>query len=227
MPISDNKVINIRPNSKRNASLLLFLGSVLIVVLMLFSILFWQDFKLQITFLLLASFIVLLSGLLKYFEPQFSFSITPDFILYNHRKGHWQILWQDIIRVGDVKADVKGEHVQLPYVGIKLNSLENIAQNISPVLANKLLHEQQELLVLAIANDYVNTDDTFINFSPYVLNDITYRGPVAAWLHRSEHLAEAYGYHLFIPESSLDRDINEFFSLIKQCQQYVIRHNCY
>ncbi|MEH6454562.1 MAG: DUF2982 domain-containing protein [Psychromonas sp.] len=181
----------------------------------------------QFTFLFLASFIVFLSGLLKYFEPQVSFSITPDFITYTHRKGQWQLLWQDIIRIGDVKADVKGEHIQLPYVGIKLHSLENIAKNISPVLANKLLHEQQELLVLAITNNDVDVQDTFINFSPYVLNDVTYKGPVAAWLYRTEHLAKAYGYHLFLPESSLDRDINEFFSLLKQCQQYVIRNSCY
>ncbi|WP_413702166.1 DUF2982 domain-containing protein [Psychromonas sp. KJ10-10] len=34
-------------------------------------------------------------------------------------------------------------------------------------------------------------------------------------MHRSEQLAKAYGYHLYLPESSLDRDLNHFLELLK------------
>ncbi|MEL0631054.1 DUF2982 domain-containing protein [Psychromonas aquatilis] len=35
---------------------------------------------------------------------------------------------------------------------MKLSNLEHLAKNISPRLANKLIHEQQELIILAIIN---------------------------------------------------------------------------
>ena len=143
-------------------------------------------------------------------------------IEYCHLNGKWQLQWQDIIRFGQVKADVRGEYTQLPYLGIKLKNLEHIAKSISPRLANKLIHEQQELLVLAIVNKEVGSEEDVINFEPYRLNDVIYKGPIAAWLHRSEQLAKAYGYHLFLPESSLDRDLKDFLQLLKECHNYVM-----
>ena len=143
-------------------------------------------------------------------------------IEYCHLNGKWTLRWQDIIRFGEIKADVRGEHTQLPYLGIKLNNLELFAKNISPRLANKLIHEQQELIVLAIINKEISAEEDLINFEPYTLNDVIYKGPIAAWLHRCEQLAKAYGYHLYLPESSLDRDIKHFLRLLKECHHYII-----
>ncbi|WP_413693719.1 DUF2982 domain-containing protein [Psychromonas sp. KJ10-2] len=161
-------------------------------------------------------------GFLKYIEPETSFFITPEMIKYCHLNGKWSLRWQDIIRFGEIKADVRGQHTQLPYLGIKLNNLDHLAKNISPRLANKLIHEQQELIVLAIINKEISAEEDLINFEPYTLNDVVYKGPIAAWLHRSEQLAKAYGYHLYLPESSLDRDINQFLRLLKECHHYII-----
>jgi len=189
---------------------------------MLINVLYWQDYKVQLIFLMLTSLIIFMSGLLKYSEPKISFFITPEVIIYFHRNGQWQIIWKDIIRIGALKADVRGEHIQLPYLGIKLNTLENIAKNISPRLANKLLHEQQELFILAIKNREIDVQDGLINFEPYTLNDVIYKGPIAAWLYRTEYLAKAYGYHLYLPENSFDRDLDEFLALLKKCHHYTI-----
>jgi len=89
-------------------------------------------------------------GLLKYLEPETSFFITPKMIEYCHLNGKWTLPWQDIIRFGEVKADVRGQHTQLPYLGIKLNNLEHLAKNISPRLANKLIVAYTQYFYLAI-----------------------------------------------------------------------------
>ncbi|WP_413702167.1 DUF2982 domain-containing protein [Psychromonas sp. KJ10-10] len=117
-------------------------------------------------------------GSLKHFEPETSFFITPEMIVYCHLNGKWKLPWQDIIRFGEIKANVRGEHTQLPYLGIKLNNLDHIAKSISPRLANKLIHEQQELLVLAIVNKEISSEDDLINFEPYKLNEVIYKGPI-------------------------------------------------
>ncbi|WP_019614291.1 DUF2982 domain-containing protein [Psychromonas ossibalaenae] len=218
------KVIKVRPKSKRNEQFLVCLGGVLLIFSMIFDLLVWDLSQIQLILLSLACLLVSFIGVVKILEPQISYFIYPEKIVYVHRSGYWLLPWQDILRVGDVKADIEGEHKELPYLGIKLKNLENIAQNISPRLANKLLHEQQELLNLAAKNEEITFDDCLVNFDPYVLNDVTYQGPVAAWLHRSEQLATAYGYHLFLPDSSLDRDMSDFLSLLKECLEYCRYH---
>jgi hypothetical protein len=218
------RVIQVKPNSKRNRLFLSCLGCLLLCVCLLLNLFFWDDYKIQLIFLMSAGFMVLFIGLLKFLEPSISYWITPKTIFYYHRNGHWHLPWQDILRIGDIQADVRGEHVQLPYLGIKLNSLTNIAQTISPRLANKLLHEQLELLSLAVKNREIDLPDGVINFEPFELNGITYKGPIAAWLYRTEALNKAYGYHLYLPENSLDRGLIEFLGLLKECRHYINSH---
>ena len=215
------RVIEVKPKCKRNRLFLLCLGCLLLCICFILSHFFWVQFQLQLMVILLASFIVLLVGILKYLEPPISYLITPDGIIYHHRSGHWQLSWRDVVRIGDIRATVLAEYQHLPYLGIRINSLEKIAQSISPRLANKLLHEQKELLLLGVRNQEINLQSSAINFEPFTLNGVIYKGPVAAWLYRTELLQKAYGYHLFLPESSFDRDLIEFLSLLKDCQHYV------
>ncbi len=222
---SAKKIIKITPKSKRNRLFLFSLGCLLLFGGLLLADFFWQTYTMQLMLLLLASFILILIAVLKYFEPQTSYQITPESIIYTHRSGQWQLPWQDIIRIGDMHIAVNGEYLQLPYLGIRLKSLENIASNISPRLANKLIHEQKELIFLALKTQQLTLSSGLINFEPYQLNGVIYQGPVAAWLYRSEQLATAYGYHLYLPESSFDRELHAFLSLLKQCQNYTQRHS--
>jgi hypothetical protein len=216
------RIIKVHPNSKSNARTCVWAGCILIFIFWLISLFLWQAYKIQLILLICASLIIAFIGVLKYLEPETSFFITPEMIVYCHLNGKWKLPWQDIIRFGQVKGLVRGEHTELPYLGIKLNKLDHIAKTISPRLANKLIHEQQELLVLAIVNKELSTEVDLINFEPYKLNEVIYKGPIAAWLHRSEQLATVYGYHLYLPESSLDRDLNHFLNLLKKCHNYVI-----
>ncbi|KGJ99684.1 hypothetical protein ND16A_3784 [Thalassotalea sp. ND16A] len=199
------------------------LGVILLLSSFVLNHLFWHEFKLQLMLLMFSCFIVLLLGLGKYSEPDISYNISKVAIRFNHRFGSWQVNWQDIISFGEVRANNGFAVFSLPYIGIKLNKLDNIANHISPRLANKLLHEQQELISLAVKYEQISKAQAILNFSPYQLQGKTIKGPVAAWLHRTEVLALAYGYHLFLPEDSFDRELTSFLSLLKNCQHYVNR----
>ena len=215
------KVIEVEPKCKRNRLFLLCLGCLLLGICAILSHFLWAQYQLQLMVIILASFIVLFVGILKCLEPSISYFITPDHITYCHRNGHWHLSWKDVTRIGDIKANILTEDKSLPYLGIRINNLEKIAENISPRLANKLLHEQKELLLLGGRNQEISLQSSAINFEPFTLNGVIYKGPVAAWLYRTEMLQKAYGYHLFLPESSFDRELNEFLSLLKDCQYYV------
>ncbi|MFT4836505.1 MAG: hypothetical protein ACI9IJ_001428 [Psychromonas sp.] len=215
------RVIQIKPNSKRNHLFLSCLGCLLLCVCLLLNLFLWDQYKIQLIFIMSASFMMLFVGLLKFLEPPISYCITPETIFYCHRHGHWNLPWQDILRIGDIPVDIRGQHVKLPYLGIRLNSLTNIAQTISPRLANKLLHEQLELLLLVVKNHEIDLPNGLINFEPFELNGITYKGPIAAWLYRTEELSKAYGYHLYLPENSFDRELLEFLGLLKECHHYI------
>ncbi|OUS24687.1 hypothetical protein A9Q98_13255 [Thalassotalea sp. 42_200_T64] len=216
-----DKSIQITPKSKRNGLFLIVLGVILLLSSFALNNLFWDQFKLQLMLLMFSCFIILLLGFGKYSEPNISYNIGKDTITFHHRFGSWQINWQDIISLGEVKANNGLTVFGLPYIGIKLNKLDNIASHISPRLANKLLHEQQELIRLAVEYEEISSAQAIINFSPYPLADKIIKGPVAAWLHRTEVLAIAYGYHLFLAEDSFDQELMNFLSLLKNCQHYV------
>lgn len=182
----------------------------------------WDDFKIQLTIIMFASFVVLLVGILKTLEPSCAYKITPEQLTFYHRSGSWQIKWQDIVRIGNVKSNLQGQVVELDFIGIKLNNLQAIAESISPRLANRLIHEQKELVALAVSSKELSQQQAIIDFAPYSLENKTYKGPIAALLYRSEQLVKAYGYHLYLPEDSLDRSKEEFISLLRQCKEYSV-----
>lgn len=220
-----DKVITIRPIAKHNGLSLLVLGFLLLFVAMVLNASFWSQFKLQLMFFTLLSFIVIFIGVLKILEPNTSYTLTPKNILYIHKYGHWQLDWADIIRIGTVSRQIGLTQQELPYLGIKLTNLHRIAEHITPRLANRLLHEQKVLLQLAITNtDDVSNDNIIISFEPFELNAKLYKGPIAAWLFRCEQLAKHYGYHLYLPIDSFDRNTNEFLTLLNDCLRYAKTH---
>lgn len=210
--------------SKRNGLSLLALGLILMLITVMASLWFWPTFKLQMIFVILVNIIVILIGLVKVLEPKISYKLTPKNVLYIHKHGYWQIFWTDIIRIGKVNSSVGLTQQELPFLGIKLTNLHYIAEHITPRLANRLLHEQNVLrqLIMTTGND--TQDTTVISFEPYELNGKCYKGPIAAWLFRSEQLARHYGYHLYLPIDSFDRTSDEFLSLLRECWQYTKTH---
>lgn len=222
--MSTEDIITVRPQSKNHSKFLSLTGFCLVCICLLLNSFLWDQYKYQLMLLLFASFIVLLTGVLKLTEPETSYQLTRENFVFFHRNGKWQINWHEIVRIGQTTSITHGYRVYLPYIGIKLADLQHIADSISPRLANKLIHEQKELLILSAVNRDIELTEGLISFEPYTLNGKVYKGPVAAWLYRTEQLVGLYGYHLYLPESSFDRNLSDFLTLLKSCQSHANIH---
>ncbi len=211
-------IINIKAQANHHAIFLLLVGFILLLLTLLVSQYYWQPFRLVLIFVLLVALVVIITGLAKYLQPQFSYHITPEKLKYQHIYGHWQLTWQQIQAINPIREVCGLTPINLTYIGIRLVNLETLAQQISPRLANRLIHEQQPLLKFAFVQQLLSLEQIQLNFTPFILQSgLQISGPIAAFLHHCDSLHSALGYHLYLPETSMDRELNDFHQLLKQC----------
>jgi hypothetical protein len=211
--------IAIKAAARKNAQFLTVLGAAGLLICMLAANFWWDSARLVLVLLILVSFLVMLVGVFKHFEPQDSFILSPSALQHFHRHGNWLVNWDNIMLIAQPKVTVGIESKELNYIGIKLRDLSLLSGAISPRLANRLLHEQRDLHVLRCKQTGVSVFEGILNDNPYKTTagkKVT--GPVAAWLHRTEQLREALGYDLYIPLNASDRSPDEFIALLKQCK---------
>jgi hypothetical protein len=211
--------ILIKPLARHHANFLTLLGGITLLLTLLLCNFFWQQARLPLMLMILIAIVIIFIGILKWSEPQHSFILTPQKLHFAHRYGFWQLNWQQISHINKISETFGIEQYQLAYIGIRLYNLSDLASTISPRLASRLLHEQRPLLAFCLRHQIISADQSIINFT--VFNDNNgnqVSGPIAAFLHHCELLNKALGYHLYLPESALDREINEFISLLKSCK---------
>lgn len=220
--MNDDTII-IRPIAKHHQSFLLVIGVVLLATSVTLNGLYWHDYKFQLMLLLFVSLIVLFVAFLKVTEPSDSLTISRQSISFRHRYGKWHIPWKNVLRIAQPSIQTNFQYVDLPYIGIRTSSLKELAENITPRLANRLIHEQKELLVVAARYNHIKLENGLIHFEPYELEGTIYKGPIAAWLYRTEQLSTIYGFHLYLPENSLDRSIESLVALLMNCKQHSVQ----
>lgn len=216
-----NKDLNqtlIKSPARRNKLFSLLAGLVLCCASALFGY-WWPEFHLYLVLGYLVGILLIFISLLKYYEPSYSLALTPDKLIYIHRHGQWSIDWQDIVLVTQPSVSYGLERRYIPYLGIKLRDVSGVAASVSPRLANRQIHEQRDILILACQQELITVEQASLNFSPYRLNDTTkITGPIAAWLHQIKVLHSAYGCDLFIPVTSFSQPPEQMISLFKQYQ---------
>jgi energy-coupling factor transporter transmembrane protein EcfT len=162
-------IINIKAQANHHAIFLLLVGWILLLLTLLVSQYYWQAFKLVLIFIFLVAIVIMITGLTKYLQPQFSYHITPEKLKYLHIYGNWQIAWQQIQAIKPIREVYGITSIDLPYIGIRLINLETLAQQISPRLANRLIHEQQPLLKFAFVQQLLSFEQIQLNFTPFTL----------------------------------------------------------
>ncbi|MCH1928891.1 DUF2982 domain-containing protein [Shewanella sp. A25] len=215
---TEPQVISVRPLSKRNGFTLTWLGAFAFILGFSLFVLFPDLFALGLVFFSLGA-IALVLGLAKVYEPETSLSIDANGLTYFHRRGNVFIGWDNIQRVDNPRITQGIETLELSYIGIKLKRLNPILDNISLRLAAGLLTEQRPLLVTAASQqEDLATLETYLGaeFSPLTLEGDRYRGVLAMFGHRCVMLDSRLGFHLYIPNDSLDREPNEFITLLRQ-----------
>jgi hypothetical protein len=213
--------IDIKAKANQHAFFLILLAATIFIITLIASQHYWRSHRFILIFIYLLALVIMFTGLLKRSEPKNSFQITPQHIQYHHRQGKWMLNWRQIQSINTINEVVGLSTVTLPYIGIRLQNLDTLAEQISPRLANRLIHEQRPLLSFSVMQRLLSLEETQINFNPFVLKSgKAIKGPLAAFLHHCLILHKGLGYHLYIPESSTDRDIDDFCQLLKQCQYY-------
>ena len=212
-------VIKIKANANQHGWFLILFGSTALFIILVLSHYFWRELRLTLIYLILLVIVIILTGILKRLEPTYSLILKPQGIRYFHKYGYWHLSWQQIQNINQLKETSGLTRLELPYIGIRLYDLESLVDQISPRLANRLIHEQKPLMAFAIMHQLISLEQSQLNFSPYqLLSGELVKGPLAAFLHHSQTLYSSFGYHLVIPESSIDRGLNEFCQLLKQCK---------
>jgi hypothetical protein len=217
--MSKQPTINIIARAKHNAYSLALIGMTSLALVLIMMSKYWLEAKLVLILLLLVSLILVFIGITKILEPVSSFSLTPSYLRYQHKYGQWQLPWHDIVDIRQISESVWLEQINLPYVGIRLHQLTALIDNMSPRLASRLIHEHRPLIIFCVQHKLIEFEQGIINFSPFTLEKKAITGPRAAFLHQMMILKGALGYHLYLPESALDRDCQAFCQLLKSCQQ--------
>ena len=213
--------IDIKAKANQHAFFLILLAVIIFTITLIVSQQYWRSHHLILVFIYLLALVIMFTGLLKRTEPKVSFQISPQCIHYHHRQGKWMLNWRQIQNINTINEVVGLSTVTLPYIGIRLQNLDTLAEQISPRLANRLIHEQRPLLSFSVMQRLLSLEETQINFTPFILKSgKIIKGPLAAFLHHCLILHKGLGYHLYIPESSTDRDIDDFCQLLKQCHYY-------
>lgn len=214
----ESDVVSIRPLSKRNGLTLTWIGASAVIFGFGVFIIFPDLMALGLVFFSLGA-IALILGLAKVYEPETTINIDGQGLTYFHRRGKVFITWDNIQRVDIPRVTQGVDTIELSYLGIKLKHLNPILDNISLRLAAGLLTEQRPLLVTAASQqEDLATLETYLGaeFSPLVVEGDRYRGVLAMFGHRCVMLNTHLGYHLYIPNDSLDRDPKEFIKLLRQ-----------
>lgn len=185
---------------------------------------FADSAKLPLLFLMGVAIVGFIIAICKIQEPDVSFMINQQGILYHHKRGFLLIEWQNIQRMGIPQITHGFEQKELAYIGINLKNAEVMLPSISLRLISHLLIEQraifhQYLRQSCYANDCCPTELS-LNTEPYYAESgFVYKGLRGMFAHRMKYLKEMSGYDIFLPENALDRSSEEFIKLLKSHHQ--------
>lgn len=217
--------ITIRAASKRNGITTTLIGAGLMLVAFVVMTLLPDILFLPGVFVASAGIVGLVMGWFKIREPNYSLEITPQGIRYIHRNGEWWLDWENVQRIDAPRVTRGIELRDLEMVGFRLKDVEPVVDSISPRLATNILMEQRPLLLQnpdekCVTGNCAGAD--LLEDDQFKLPDgRQLRGVQAMFAHRMSKLRERLGYDLFIAAAELDRPVNDFVALLKNCQESV------
>jgi len=214
--------ISIQSNDRQNADLFIGLGLVIAVLNLLVHSLFLQQMYIVNMFLYGFAIALALLGWLKHGEPRNLLTLTPEGLLYWHRKQRLFIPWQNIQRI-DIPyfRDALG-YQELDYIGVKVKDLESFYDNFPLRLASKLLVEHRPLL-MTVAGRSCKTGqcvpEDFVDAVEYKLDSgKVYKGLIGMFVNRTEVMQKNLGFHFYIPLKSTDLPAHKLLNLLKEAK---------
>lgn len=217
------ETIELRSTSKRNALTLTVAGATALMIAVALFIADHAWFAVAFVFFMLGA-VALIIGIAKQYEPAIVMTLSAVGLRFYHRRGSLFIEWRNIQRIDFPRIQRGLDLIELPFIGVKLNAINPILDNISPRLATGLLTEQRPLMMTAVANDedlealehYLSAE-----FTPLVVNGDRYRGLLAMFGRRCLTLDKHLGYHLYLSAEFVELEPQK---LLMQLRDYWHAH---
>ena len=207
-------ILNIRAHASRHGIEFLLVGGIGLTFIMLFNLLRPGELSIIEIFLASSCIAAIFIGYLKTQEPYFSFTFCKDALIYRHKVGYWQLNRENFHHSGIPKVEQGLEYLELNAVGIKLNNIDEFLMQIQPRIAGRLLIEQRHLFMQVVQKHCKNGDcpsEWLIEETDYTApSGQIYKGLIAMFANRTQHLRQLTGYDLLLPANVLDVDIWQF-----------------
>lgn len=213
-------ILNIRAHASRHGIEFLLVGGIGLTFIMLFNLLRPGEISIIEIFLASSCIAAIFIGYLKTQEPYFSFTFCEDALIYRHKVGYWQLNRENFHHSGIPKVEQGLEYLELNAVGIKLNNIDEFLMQIQPRIAGRLLIEQRHLFMQVVQKHCKNGDCP----SKWLIEDTQYTAPsgqrykglIAMFANRTQHLGQLTGYDLLLPANVLDTDIWQFSAYLNR-----------
>lgn len=210
----------LRAQANRHSIEFMIVGGISLAVIMIFVSLRSSEISILEIALTSSAIVAILIGFLKSQQPYYSILLDAQQIIYVHKFGQWQIGIHNLHSCGIPQAGETFELLELNAVGIKLISIDEFLEALSPRLAGKLLIEQRHIFLQAVKmhckngncpSEWLIEPDEFKSDSGQ-----TYTGLIAMFANRMHNLKTLTGYDLLLPANVLDRDIWRFSTLLNR-----------
>lgn len=148
----------------------------------------------------------------KLSEPFHVLQLTAQGVTFFHRRGSWQLDWQNVELV---TLATSGQGQEFAYVGFRIRHYQPFIQRLPLRLAVHLLTEQRHLLLQAASGCQQGqcAADYLLMVGPCEHQNVNYKGVQAMFVERMRNLRQWLAADVFIANSSLPCSAIEF------CQQ--------
>jgi len=209
-----NAILKVRAQASRHGIEFLLVGGIGLVFIMLFNLLRPGEISIVEIFLVSSCLAAIFVGFLKTQEPYYSFTYTNQLLIYHHKVGHWHLKRENFHHSGVPKVEQGLEYLELNAVGIKLNNIDEFLTQIHPRIAGRLLIEQRHIFMQVVQKHCKNGNcpsEWLVEETDYTApSGQLYKGLIAMFANRTQHLRQLTGYDLLLPANALDTDIWQF-----------------
>ncbi|MGJ8482705.1 DUF2982 domain-containing protein [Pseudoalteromonas sp. SYSU M81236] len=207
-------ILRVRAQASRHGIECLLVGGIGLVFIMLINLLRPGEISIIEIFLATSCIAAIFIGFLKTQEPYYSFTFSGKLLIFHHKAGNWQLNRDNFYQSGIPKVHLDLQYLELNAVGIKLNNIDEFLTQLPPRIAGRLLIEQRHLFMQVIKNHCKNGDcpsEWLIEDTEYTApSGQLYKGLIAMFANRTQHLRQLTGYDLLLPANVLDTDIWQF-----------------
>ncbi|KKO48794.1 hypothetical protein VT06_09775 [Arsukibacterium sp. MJ3] len=214
--------IIVSQTSHQGGARLLLAGVGSFVGLLLFTVLFAEQFSLWLALAYIAAAMAVFLGLAKLAEPRHFLKCDEQGVHYYHRFGNWLLPWESF----KYCAVPQLEQQELSFIGFKVTDYDAILQPLRLRFAVRLMTEQRPLFLSAVKQSCASgqcATELLAEKDTYDTAHFHYNGIKAVYAQRMRRLAQASGFELFVTSSLTEEQTSALCQQINQRRLQMIQ----